>query len=103
MFVKMSKKGGAGMKNCLTFHDITKQNICMLTQQDFFFAKFATKSTICELQQSYLHTFGVAQNFQFNGGGFMSQKGGGATSPPPVSGPVLLCQVEGSRLALPGI
>ena len=55
------------MKNCLTFHDITKQNICMLAQREIF-AKFAIKSTICELQQSYLHIFGVAQNFQFNDG-----------------------------------
>ena len=39
----------------------------MLAQREIF-AKFAIKSTICELQQSYLHIFGVAQNFQFNGG-----------------------------------
>ena len=49
----------------------------MLAQREIF-AKFAIKSTICELQQSYLHIFGVAQNFQFNGG---AQKGGGATTP----------------------
>ena len=66
------------MKNCLTFHDITKQNICMLAQREIF-AKFAIKSTIFELQQSYLHIFGVAQNFQFNGG---AQKRGGAVAPP---------------------
>ena len=51
----------------------------------------AVKSTIFELQQSFLHIFGVAQNFWFNGGGFMSQKGG-ATAPPPVSGPVTSMQ-----------
>ena len=73
MFVKISKKGGARMKNCLTFHDITKQNICMLVQREIF-AKFAIKSTIFELQQSYLHIFGVARNFQLNGG---------AVAPPP--------------------
>ena len=77
MFVKMSKMGGARMKNCLTFHDITKQNISMLTQIEIF-AKFAIKSTIFELQQSYLHIFGVAQNFQFNGG---AQKMGEAAPP----------------------
>ena len=70
------------MKNCLTFHDITKQNICMLAQREIF-AKFAIKSTICELQQSYLHIFGVAQNFQFNDG---AQKRGGGGRPPPLFG-----------------
>ena len=46
------------------------------------FRKMAVKSTIFELQQSFLHIFGVAQNFQFNGGCFMSQKGGGGRPPP---------------------
>ena len=49
----------------------------LLAQREIF-RKMAVKSTIFELQQSFLHIFGVAQNFQFNGGGFMSQKGGGA-------------------------
>ena len=44
------------------------------------FGKFAIKSTIFELQKSYLHIFGVAQNFQFNGG---AQKRGGWLPPPP--------------------
>ena len=39
----------------------------MLAQREIF-TKLAIKSTIFELQQSYLHIFGVAQNFQFNGG-----------------------------------
>ena len=34
------------------------------------------KSTIFELQQRFLHIFGVELNFQFNGGSFMAQKGG---------------------------
>ena len=34
------------------------------------------------LQQSFLHIFGVAQNFQLNGEGFMAQKGGGGDRPP---------------------
>ena len=37
------------------------------------FLKIAVKSTIFELQQSFLHIFGVAQNFQFNGGGAQSR------------------------------
>ena len=36
----------------------------------------AVKSTIFELHQSFLHIFEVAQNFQFNGGGFMSSVSG---------------------------
>ena len=44
----------------------------MLAQREIF-RKTAVKSTIFELQQSFLHIFGVAQNFQFNDGGFMSQ------------------------------
>ena len=47
----------------------------------------AIKSSIFELQQSFWHIFGVAQNFWFNGGGFMSQKGGGNRPPPPVHRP----------------
>ena len=35
-----------------------------------------------ELQQSFLDIFGVAQNFWFNGGGFIAQKGGGADAHP---------------------
>lgn len=33
-----------------------------------YIAKIAIKSTIFELQKSYLHIFGVAQNFRINGG-----------------------------------
>ena len=43
--------------------------IIFLAQQEKF-EKTAVKSTIFELQQSFLHIFGVAQNFRF-----MSQKG----------------------------
>ena len=39
----------------------------MLAQKEIF-RKMAVKSTIFELQQSFLHIFGVTQNFQFNGG-----------------------------------
>ena len=48
----------------------------------------AVKSTILEIQQSFLHIFGVAQKIQFNGGGFMSQKGEGALGQPPPRPPV---------------
>ena len=41
------------------------------------FRKNAVKSTILVLEQSFLHIFGVAQNFQLNGEGSMAQKGGG--------------------------
>ena len=34
------------------------------------------------LQQSFLHIFGVAQNFQLNGEGLMAKKGGGGDAPP---------------------
>ena len=78
-YLASQKWWGARMKNCLKFHDITKQNICMLMQREIF-GKFAIKSTIFELQQSYLHIFGEAQNFQFNG---VAQKRGGAVAPPP--------------------
>ena len=40
------------------------------------FRKMTVKSTIFELQKSFLYIFGVAQNFQFNGGDFMSHKRG---------------------------
>ena len=63
----------------------------MLAQREIF-GKMAVKSTIFELQQSFLHIFGVAQNFQFNGGGFKSQKGGEAADPPPVSAPDIKCK-----------
>ena len=49
----------------------------LFAQQDFFWKK-ALKSTIFKLQQSFLDIFGVAQNFWFNGGGFIAPKGGGA-------------------------
>ena len=52
----------------------------------FIFEKNAVKSTIFVLQQSFLHIFGVAQNFQLIGEGFMAQKGG-AAAPPPGYGP----------------
>ena len=45
------------------------------------FWKKAVKSTIFVLQQSFLHIFGVAQNFQLNGEGLMAQKGGGVRPP----------------------
>ena len=41
------------------------------------FEKKAVKSTIFKLEQSFLHIFGVAQNFQLNGGGCLAQRGGG--------------------------
>ena len=43
------------------------------------FEKKAVKSTIFKLEQSFLHIFGVAQNFQLNGGGFWLKRGGGLT------------------------
>ena len=46
------------------------------------FWKKAVKSTFFVLQQSFLHIFGVAQNFQLNGEGLMAQKGGGGDRPP---------------------
>ena len=45
------------------------------------FRKKAVKSTIFELQQSFLYNFGVAENFWFNGGGFISQKKEGGRPP----------------------
>ena len=45
----------------------------LFAQQDFF-EKKALKSTILELQQSFLDIFGVAQNFWVNGGGLIAQK-----------------------------
>ena len=45
------------------------------------FRKKVVKSTIFELEQSFKHIFGVAENFWFNGG---VKKGG---APPPLAGP----------------
>ena len=43
----------------------------------------AVKSTIFKLEQSFLHIFEVAQNFQLNGRGCLAEKGGrGAAGPP---------------------
>ena len=58
----------------------------MLVQREIF-KKMVIKSTIFELQQSYLHIFGVAQNFQFNGGAL---KGGGRS--PPLNTPLIFIQ-----------
>ena len=47
----------------------------------------AVKSTILVLQQSFLHIFGVTQNFQLIGEGFMAQKGGDRPPAPHGYGP----------------
>ena len=47
----------------------------------FFLEKMVVKFTIFELQQSYFHIFGVAQNFQLNGRA--PKRGGGGPPPPP--------------------
>ena len=47
------------------------------------FRKKVVKSTIFELEQSFKHIFGVAENFWFNGG----VKKGGGRPPPPLAGP----------------
>ena len=61
-------------------------SVCIFLAKNW---KKSVKSTIFELQQSFLHIFGVAQNFWFNGGGVIGQKGGGAAAAPPGSGPAV--------------
>ena len=81
------KGGGEHEKLRKHFATFLNQLTCLLAQREIF-RKTAVKSTIFELQQSFLHIFGVAQNFQFNGGCFMSQKEDPPVSGPEFSGPV---------------
>ena len=58
------------------------------------FEKKAVKSTIFKLEQSFLHIFGVAQNFQLNGRGCLAEKWGeGAAAPPPTPHYDTLCSI----------
>ena len=84
----LKRAGGETEKVCICF--ATLLNIVVHTIYFFLsiacaarnFFKKAVKSTIFELQQSFLYIFGVAQNFWLNGGGFMAQKGGVGDRPP---------------------
>ena len=85
------EKGGKHKKLRKYFATFQNQLMCLLAQREIF-RKTAVKSTIFELQQSFLHIFGVAQNFQFNDGGFMSQKGDPPSFRPCEATPFWLCE-----------